>query len=84
MLFSLVSKEGLGYTLHTITTCNCYFMNTVFSYTQLNGSNTTYVDVCPLLEPSSTPTRDYVQPVGVNRDIQLQTRNLPAPVSAKY
>jgi len=56
-------------------------MNTVFSYTQLNGTNTTYMDVCPLLEPSSTPTRDYVQPVGVNRDIQLQTRNLPAPVS---
>jgi len=50
---------------------------------QLNGTNTTYVDVCPLLEPSSTPTRDYVQPVGVDRDIQLQTRNLPAPVSAE-
>ena len=59
-------------------------MNTLlFSYTQLNGTNTTYVDVCPLLEPSSTPTRDYVHPVGVDRDIQLQTRNLPAPVSAE-
>ena len=64
--------------------CTHYDMNIVFSYTQLNGTNTTYVDVCPLLEPSSTPTRDYVQPVGVDRDIQLQTRNLPAPVSAIY
>ena len=58
-------------------------MALLFSYTQLNGNNTTYMDVCPLLEPSSTPTRDYVHPVGVDRDIQLQTRNLPAPVSAE-
>ena len=53
-----------------------------FFCTQLNGTNTTYMDVCPLLEPSpSTPTGNYVQPVGVDRDIQLRTRNLPAPVS---
>ena len=40
------------------------------------------MDVCPLLEPSpSTPSGDYVQPVNVARDIELQTRNLPAPVS---
>ena len=50
--------------------------------TKLNGTNTTYLDVCPLLEPSpSTPSGDYVQPVNVARDIELQTRNLPAPVS---
>ena len=54
----------------------------VVFHTQLNGTNTTYLDVCPLLEPSpSTPTGDYVQPVNVARDIELQTRSLPAPVS---
>ena len=52
---------------------------------QLNGTNTTYLDVCPLLEPSfSTPTGDYVQPVGVERDIELHTRNLLAPVSFNF
>ena len=52
---------------------------------QLNETNTTYMDVCPLLEPSpSTPTGDYVQPVNVARDIELQTRNLPAPVSLAF
>ena len=51
-------------------------------HTQLNGTNTTYLDVCPLLEPSpSTPSGDYVQPVNVARNIELNTRNLPAPVS---
>ena len=51
-------------------------------HAQLNGSNTTYLDVCPLLEPSSsTPSGDYVQPVNIARDIELQTQNLPAPVS---
>ena len=54
-------------------------------HTQLNGTNTTYLDVCPLLEPSpSTPSGDYVQPVNVARDIELQTRNLPAPVSFNF
>ena len=54
----------------------------ILFWTQLNGSNTTYLDVCPLLEPSSsTPSGDYVQPVNVARDIELQTQNLPAPVS---
>ena len=55
--------------------------DTQLFHTQLNGTNTTYVDVCPLLEPSpSTPSGDYVQPVNVARDIELLTRNLPAPV----
>ena len=68
------------------TWCRVYklvrLLMTHLSHTQLNGANTTYLDVCPLLEPSpSTPTGDYVQPVGVARDIQLRTRNLPAPVS---
>ena len=54
-------------------------------HTQVNGTNTTYLDVCPLLGPSSsTPSGDYVQPVGVARDIELQTRNLPAPVSFNF
>ena len=56
--------------------------NNFFYSIQLDGTNTTYVDVCPLLEPSpSTPSGDYVQPVGAARDIELNTRNLPAPVS---
>ena len=59
--------------------------NDILFFTQLNGTNTTYLDVCPLLEPSSsTPTGDYVQPVDVARDIELQTRNLPAPVSFNF
>ena len=50
--------------------------------TQLNRNIPTYLDVCPLLELSPfTPTGDYVQPVEVDRDIQLQTTNLPAPVN---
>ena len=57
----------------------------IFLWTQLNGTNTTYLDVCPLLEPSpSTPSGDYVQPVDVARDIELRTRNLPAPVSFNF
>ena len=64
------------------TCCSCMAVKTILFHTQLNGANTTYLDVCPLLEPSpSTPTGDYVQPVNIDRDIELQTRNLPAPVS---
>ena len=60
----------------------CSVMTHALFCAQLNGANPTYLDVCPLLEPSpSTPTGDYVQPVNVDRDIELQTRNLPAPVS---
>ena len=66
--------------------CECsYFYgcdDTFILHTQLNETNTTYLDVCPLLGPSpSTPSGDYVQPVNIARDIELQTRNLPAPVS---
>ena len=39
----------------------------------------TYVDVCPLLDQPS-PRENYTQPVQVNRNIELVTRNLPFEV----
>ena len=75
--FQVSNIRVRNYVSHNITaSCHSY----ILFYTQL--STTTYLDVCPLLEPSpSTPTGDYVQPVNTDRDIQLRTRNLPAPVS---
>ena len=86
-LLALVKQTG--FRLVTASSClsvPCasimYYSNIFALHTQLNRTNTTYLDVCPLLEPSpSTPSGDYVQPVNVARDIELQTRNLPAPVS---
>ena len=83
----LMKQTGIRYrnitcTLHYLCMCiyNCH--GPILLHIQLNGTNTTYLDVCPFLEPStSTPTGDYVQPVRVARDIELHTRNLPAPVS---
>ena len=75
-LLALMKLTGFRLAAHSVTpVCACE----LFCSAQ---TNTTYLDVCPLLEPSpSTPSGDYVQPVGVDRDIELQTRNLPAPVS---
>ena len=39
----------------------------------------TYVDVCPLLDQPS-PGINYTQPVQLNRNIELVTRNLPPEV----
>ena len=41
--------------------------------------NQDYTDVCPLLD-RSTVGENYLQPVKVNRNIELVTRNLPAQV----
>ena len=49
-------------------------------YTQLGG-NSSYVEVCPILDPAPTSSGDYTQPVRVERNLPLQTRNLPEPVS---
>jgi len=40
-----------------------------------------FTEVCPLLEPTSSSSGDYVHPVVVDRDLELRTRNLPEPVS---
>ena len=45
---------------------------------QLGGADSSD-EVCPLLLPASTPTGDYVQPVVIDRDLELITRNLPEP-----
>ena len=42
-----------------------------------------YTDVCPLLDQPS-PGQNYTQPVAVNRNIELVTRNLPPEVSCCY
>ena len=76
------NKKNYACTLHYLCMYiyNCH--GRILLHIQLNGTNTTYLNVCPFLEPStSTPTGDYVQPVRVTRDLELQTRNLPAPVS---
>ena len=49
-------------------------------YTQLDGRSS-YVEVCPILDPASTNSGDYMLPVRVETNLQLQTRNLPEPVS---
>ena len=49
-------------------------------YTQL-GDRSSYVEVCPILDPAPTSSGDYTQPVRVERSLTLQTRNLPEPVS---
>jgi len=49
-------------------------------YTQLGGRSS-YVEVCPILDPAPTSSGDYTQPVRVERSLTLQTRNLPDPVS---
>jgi hypothetical protein len=40
----------------------------------------TFADVCPLLDQPS-PGENYQQPVLVNQDIELVTRNLPPEVA---
>ena len=83
---ALMKQTGFRLVTHSISCVYFYVCNDAYLFhTQLNGTNTTYLDVCPLLEPSpSTPTGDYVQPVNVDRDIELQTSNLPAPVSLGF
>ena len=49
-------------------------------YTQLGGRSS-YVEVCPILDPAPTSSGDYTQPVRVESSFQLRTRNLPEPVS---
>ena len=41
--------------------------------------NQDYTDVCPLLGPPAG-RESYLQPVQVNRNIELVARNLPAEV----
>ena len=43
----------------------------------------TFIDVCPLLDQPS-PGMNYQQPVQVNQDIELVTRNLPPEVGLLY
>ena len=43
----------------------------------------TFTNVCPLLDHPS-PGMNYQQPVQVNQDIELVTRNLPPEVGLLY
>ena len=45
------------------------------------GTSSDPRDVCPVLNAAPTPSGHYTQPVHVARDLILQTRNLPTPVS---
>ena len=51
-------------------------------YTQLGGRSS-HLEVCPFLEQGPTSSGDYAHPVRVERSLQLQTRNLPGPVSLR-
>lgn len=42
--------------------------------------NEDYTDVCPLLDRPPGGGQSYLQPVEVNRNIELVTKNLPAEV----
>ena len=42
--------------------------------------NQDYTDVCPLLDHPTGGRENYLQPVQVDRDIELVTRNLPPEV----
>ena len=42
--------------------------------------NQDYTDVCPLLDRPTGGRENYLQPVQVNRNIELVTRNLPPEV----
>ncbi len=50
---------------------------------QLDGADSSD-EVCPLLLPPATPTGDYIQPVRIDRDLELVTRNLPEPPVSSY
>ena len=43
--------------------------------------NQDYIDVCPLLDRPPGGGENYLQPVQVNRNIELVTRNLPPEVN---
>ena len=56
----------------------CMIIVCIHAFIQLSGGES-FEDVCPLVD--LLPTGNYTQPVNEERDIQLVTRNLPAPVS---
>jgi hypothetical protein len=46
--------------------------------------NQDYTDVCPLLDRPPGGRENYLQPVQVDRNVQLVTRNLPPEVKGVY
>ncbi len=50
----------------------------MFELLQLDGAGSSD-EVCPLLLLPPTPTGEYIQPVVIDRDLELITRNLPEP-----
>ncbi len=57
-------------------TATCMYQ--CFDLLQLDGAGSSD-EVCPLLLPPPTSTDDYIQPVVIDRDLELITRNLPEP-----
>ena len=45
--------------------------------------NQNFTDVCPLLDRPPGGGNNYLQPVQVDRDIELVTRNLPPEVKER-
>ena len=56
-----------------------YIYSSTFIFLQ-PAMNQDYTDVCPLLDRPPGGGQNYLQPVQVNRDIELVTRNLPPEV----